>query len=101
MLCRPERSWSGVRDSSEALFIFSFIPNDYGRYHGKVPVFGSLFTLLTLCLPFLNNTRRIWCLVTLTLMAIVTWYSVHHQDRYLQTIVPWMAAVTAAIIIRI
>lgn len=100
-LWRPERSWSGFRESLEALFTFSFIPNDYGRYHGKVPVFGSLFTLLTLCLPFLKNTRRIWGLVALTLVAIFTWYSVHHQDRYLQTVVPWMAAVTAAIIIRI
>jgi len=96
---RPERSWSGVRESLKALFTFSFIPNDYGRHHGKVPVFGSLFTLLILCLPFLKNTRRIWGLVALTLVAIFTWYSVHHQDRYLQTIVPWMAAVTAAIII--
>ena len=98
---RPERSWSGIRESLEALFTFSFIPNDYSRYHGNVPVFGSLFTLLTLCLPFLKNTKRIWGLVALTLVGIFTWYSVHHQDRYLQSIVPWMAAVTAAIIIRI
>jgi hypothetical protein len=98
---RPERSWSGVLESVEALFTFSFVPHDYGRFHGKVPVFGSLFTLLTLCLPFLKNTRRIWGLVALTLTAGFMWYSVHHQDRYLQTIVPWMAAVTAAIIIRI
>ena len=55
----------------------------------------------TLCLPFLRNTKRIWGLVALTLMALFTWYSIHHQDRYLQTLVPWMATVTAAIIIRI
>jgi hypothetical protein len=100
-LWRPERSWSGIGESLKALFTFSFIPNDYGSHHGKVPVFGSLFTLLTLCLPFLKNTKRIWGLVALTLVAIFTWYTVHHQDRYLQTIVPWMAAVTAAIIVRI
>jgi len=98
---RPERNWAGIRESLGALFTFSFVPHDYPRFHGKVPVFGSLFTLLTLCLPFLKNTRRTWGLVALTLLAIFTWYSVHHQDRYLQTIVPWMAAVTAAIIIRI
>jgi hypothetical protein len=98
---RPERSWSGLLESLKTLFTFSFAPNDYARFHGKVPVFGSLFTLLTLTLPFLKNTRRIWGLVALTLAAVLTWYSVHHQDRYLQTIVPWMAAATAAIIIRI
>jgi len=98
---RPERSWAGVIESLEALFTFSFAPHDYGRYHGRVPVFGSLFTLLTLCLPFLKNSKRIWGLVALTLVGVFTWYSVHHQDRYLQTLVPWMAAVTAAIIIRI
>ena len=100
-LWRPERSWSGILDSLSALFTFSFLPNNYGRLHGNVPVFGSLFTLLTLCLPFLKDTKRIWGLVALTLVAVFTWYSVHHQDRYLQTLVPWMAAVTAAIIIRI
>ncbi len=98
---RPERSWSGILESLTALFTFSFVPHDWNRFHGKVPVFGSLFTLLILCLPFLKNTKRIWGLVGLTLAAVFTWYSVHHQDRYLQTLVPWMAAVTAAIIIRI
>jgi hypothetical protein len=98
---RPERSWSGILESLGALFTFSFVPNDWSHFHGKIPVFGSLFTLLTLCLPFLKNTKRIWGLVTLTMVAVFTWYTVHHQDRYLQTLVPWMAAVTAAIIIRI
>ena len=98
---RPERSWAGFLESLKTLFTFSFTPHDYTNYHGNVPVFGSLFTLLTLCLPFLKNTKRIWGLVALTLLGVFTWYLVHHQDRYLQTLVPWMAAVTAAIIIRI
>lgn len=98
---RPERNWSGFLESLSALFTFSFVPNDWSRFHGKVPVFGSLFTLLTVCLPFFRNTKRIWGLLALTLAALFTWYSIHHQDRYLQTLVPWMAAVTAAIIIRV
>ncbi|MGB8221287.1 MAG: hypothetical protein WCF10_01810, partial [Polyangiales bacterium] len=96
---RPTRDWKGLLESLRALFTFSFVPHDYPRFHGKVPVFGSLFTLLTLCLPFLKNTKRIWGLVALTLSAVFFWYSVHHQDRYLQTVAPWMATVTAAIII--
>ena len=96
---RPERDWNGVKEALTAMFSFSFFPHDYSRYHGKVPVFGSLFTLLLLCLPFFKNTKRIWGLVLMTQVAIFTWYMLHHQDRYLQTLVPWMAAVTAAIII--
>lgn len=98
---RPPQNWEGVKQAFKALFTFSFIPHDYARYHGKVPVFGSLFTLLLFCLPFFRRTKRIWGLAIMTHVAIFTWYMLHHQDRYLQTLVPWMAAVTAAIIIRI
>lgn len=98
---RPAAGWEGIKDAIEVLFTFSFVPHDYGSYHGKVPVFGSLFTLLLLTLPFFKQTRRIWGLTLMTLGAIFTWYLLHHQDRYLQALVPWMAAVTAALIIRI
>lgn len=96
---RPTRDLAGVVETLEALVTFSFIPNDYARYHGKVPTFGSLFTLLILCLPLFRRTRRIWGLVAATHLALFLWYWVHHQDRYLQVIVPWMAAVVAAILI--
>jgi hypothetical protein len=33
------------------------------------------------------------------LIGVFIWYWVHHQDRYLQIIVPWMAAVVAATMI--
>ena len=98
---RPSQNWEGVKEALKALFTFSFVPHDYPRYHGKVPVFGSLFTLLMVCLPFFRGTMRIWGLAVMTHLSIFTWYMLHHQDRYLQTLLPWMAAVTAAIIIRI
>lgn len=98
---RPDRSWAGVKETLEAMVKFSFIPHDYPRYHGKVPVFGSLYTLLLLTLPFFRRAGRIWLLVIMTQVAILTWFWIHHQDRYLQTLMPWMAAVTAALIIRI
>ena len=98
---RPEGDWEGVKGTLKALVTFSFVPNDYGRYHGDVPVFGSLYTLLLVCLPFLKRARRIWLLVILTQVAIFMWFWIHHQDRYLQTLMPWMAAVTAALIIRV
>jgi hypothetical protein len=98
---RPSRDWQGVKETLEALATFSFVPHDYKRFHGNVPVFGSLYTLLLLCLPFLKRAKRIWLLVILTQIAIFTWFWIHHQDRYLQTLMPWMAAVTAALIIRV
>ena len=60
-----------------------------------MPVFGSLFTLLSVCLPFLRRTRRLWALTGATLLAVAVWYWTHHQDRYLETLLPWMTAVTA------
>lgn len=95
----PERSMAGLKETLKALYNFSFIPNDYKRYHGVVPVFGSLFTLSLVCLPFLpaRRTRRIWVLVGYVHVGLFIWYWMHHQDRYLQAIAPLMAAGTAAI----
>ena len=78
------RDLDGLWKTLKAVFTFAFIPNDYSRNHGNVPVFGSLFTLLIPCLIFLKKTRRIWMLVAIVDVAILTWYWVHHQDRYLQ-----------------
>ena len=57
---KPTRDWAGVKKTLEALFTFSFVPNDWPKFHGKVPVFGSLFTLALLALPFVRASRRVW-----------------------------------------
>lgn len=95
---RPKRDLTGLWASIKVLFTYSFIPNDWSKFHGKVPVFGSLFTLLMFCLPFVRRARRLWGLFAAVHLGIFCWYWVHHQDRYLQTILPWMAAGTAAAI---
>ena len=77
-------------------FAFSFAPNDWARYHGDAPVFGSLFTILLLALPFLRGTKRVWWIYAAAQLGVGVWYWTSHQDRYLQAIVPWMAAGTAA-----
>ena len=97
---RPDRNWAGFVETLKALLSFSFVPHDYKRYHGMVPVFGSLYTLLLLTLPFFKRAKRIWLLVGFAQLALFIWYWIHHQDRYLQTLMPWFAAVTAALIIR-
>lgn len=93
----PSRDLEGLVATFKTLVTFSFKPNDWKHLHGVVPVFGSLFTLLLVALPFLRKTKRIWLLVAWIHVAIFAWYSVHHQDRYLQGLLPLMAAVTAAI----
>jgi hypothetical protein len=49
-----------------------------------------------LWLPFLRNTKRTWLLFGATLTGLFFWYFFNHHERYLQPIVPWMAAVAAA-----
>ncbi|HEY3497061.1 MAG TPA: hypothetical protein VGK73_20320 [Polyangiaceae bacterium] len=95
----PERNWEGLRETLAQLFWYSFDPHDWKRFHRDVPVFGSLFTLLLFCLPFVRGTKRIWVLVAWVHLAIFAWYSVHHQDRYLQGVLPLMASVTAAVLL--
>lgn len=96
---RPEGTLGErLKETTLALFTFSFEPHDWGSFHGKVPVFGSLFTLFTFCLPFLGVRRRLWGLVLSTYVGIFVWYWASHQDRYLQALVPCMAASTAAVI---
>jgi hypothetical protein len=90
-----------VKQAFTALFMFAFVPHDWWSMHRDVPVFGFLFTLLLLVLPCLRATRRIWLLVAWAELAILIWFCVHHEDRYLQTIMPWLAAVTGAIIVLI
>ena len=43
---QPPHNFAGLLTSFKALFTFSFVPNDWGKLHGRTPVFGSLFTLL-------------------------------------------------------
>ena len=99
LLWKPTRDLAGLLQTLQALFSWSFIPNDWPKFHRTVPVIGSLFTLLLACLPFLKNTKRIWILVLWVHLGIFGWYSIHHQDRYLQGLMPLMAAATVAIAI--
>ena len=97
-LWRPERTLEGVGKTLGTLFTFSFAPNDWGQFHGSLPVFGSLFTFSLAALPFLKHTKRIWGLYGATHLGILVWYWTHHQDRYLQAAMPWMAAATVAVL---
>ncbi len=96
---RPETNWDGLLDSLKVLLTFSIDPHDWGEFHGKVPVFGSLFTVALLCMPFVRSSKRLWVLFGCVHLGIFTWFWVHHQDRHLQTLMPLMAAATAAVFV--
>lgn len=95
----PTRDVPGLLKTVQSYATFSFIPNDWGKFHRGVPVFGSLFTLAIPPLFFLRRTKAIWLMIGWTVLAVFAWYSVHHQDRYLQGLVPLFASVAMAVFI--
>jgi hypothetical protein len=75
---------------------FPFRTRERPDFHKDWPIFGPLFHLSLLWLPFLGRARRPWLLAGSTFVGLFCWYSLSHQERYLQPLVPWMAAVAAA-----
>ena len=88
-----------LKETFLAVFTFAFVPHDWMPFHGKVPVFGFLFTGVSVLLPFIRGARRLLMLAGWTLLGIFLWYWTYHQDRYLQSLLPWMAVVTAVFLI--
>jgi hypothetical protein len=95
----PERDLNGLLETLQALVTFSFDPHDWKRFHHDVPVFGSLFTLLIPTLLLCRGVKRTAWLVGWIHVAIFAWFSVHHQDSYLQGLMPLMASATASMLI--
>ncbi len=88
-------------ESTRALATFAFEAHDWPPFHRDWPVFGFLFTLLLPYLVILKGGWRIRALGGAALMGVFVWYWTFHEDRYLQALVPWMAAVVAAVIWRL
>jgi hypothetical protein len=86
----------GVGAALLSTLTFSFLPNDWTFLHRDVPIFGSLFTLTLPILPVLKRAGRVWGIYLAAMLAVFFWYLLAHYDRYLQAIVPLMAAGTAA-----
>lgn len=95
----PAPGAAGWMETLRALLSFSFKPHEYPEYNAGHPIFGSLFslTLLPLLLLFpLRRGRRALLAHLGTLLGVLIWYRIHHQDRYLLALLPWMCAVTSA-----
>jgi hypothetical protein len=99
-LWQPNRDLGGVLRTVRATIDFSFDPNNWRTLHGELPIVGSLYTLLLPVALCLRMGRRFWALVGMTQLGLFGWFWVHHQDRYLQVLMPFMAAVTAAVLVR-
>lgn len=94
-LHHPPLSVESALDMLKTLATFSFVPHDFPQFHRDVPVFGSLFTLVTPLIFFLGRRPRLNWLIAGTYAGIAAWFWIHQFDRYLQPLVPWMAAATA------
>ena len=95
----PAPGMKGITDALLSTLTFSFVPNDWWSYHHDVPVFGSLFTLTLLCLPWLRAPARLYLAYLGAMATLVAWYLMNHQDRLLQAWLPVMAGATGATLI--
>ena len=85
-------------ESAVGTATFAFKAHDWPLFHGDWPVFGFLFTLLA---PYLLLIRGAWrprAVAAAAFAGVFIWYWTAHEDRYLQALLPWMAAVVAAVI---
>jgi hypothetical protein len=89
-----EKLWQALKLG----FTCSFEP--HYSFTNAVPMLGSLFVLLLPVALFAPGKRRLWIGIIATYVATVTWAWTYVVDRYLQAVVPMMAAVTAALIVR-
>jgi len=81
---------------------FSFSPDGGFTWDNtELPLFGSLFTLLIPVLLVMRKTRRIWWQVGAIHLGLACWFLTTHQERFLQALAPWLAAVTAVILFRL
>jgi hypothetical protein len=92
------RSMRGVLETLAAPFNFAFVPHDWGKFHGRIPVFGFLYTVTMPAILFVQKRARIITLYVVITIGLMFWYWTFHQDRYLQALIPWMAACISAIV---
>jgi hypothetical protein len=91
----------GIVAALKATVTFSFIPNDWQQFHRDVPIFGSVFTLTLPCLFFARGAWRFAWVHLTVMVGLFVWYLLSHYDRFLQALLPLMAAATAATLLAI
>jgi hypothetical protein len=86
-----------LRDALRYSFTYSFESPYQPRF---APFLGSMFTLSLPLLPFLRDARRIVAAALVGYLTIFAWAFTFRVDRNLQIIVPLLAAVSAAVLVR-
>jgi len=94
----PEALGERFSKAFEMAFTFSFVP--HYSFVNNLPVFGSTFTLLLPVLLILKDARRLRVVALISLGTLVMWALSYWVDRNLQTFLPVLIAVTAAIMVR-
>ncbi len=96
---RGDTWWEKIRNALQTSVTFAFTHDGQSVFPGPVrPGFGALFTLSTPLLLLLRPRRRLWIVVGAMYLGLVTWYLTSHQQRFLQTLMPCMAAATVALL---
>ncbi len=87
---------SKIKELPRVLLEFSFVPHGWAETRGGRPNFGSLFTLLLPLMLWIRPRSRVMTLAVCAHMGLAVWFLTYAYDRYLQALLPWMAACTAA-----
>ncbi len=96
---RPPGSWvENVLAALRTVLSFAFEPHDWKAFHRSLPIFGFMATAALVCAPFVARARRLWMVLAASHLGIFVWYWGSHQDRYLQILLPWLAAGAAAFV---
>jgi hypothetical protein len=88
-----------LRHALQLFFTFSFKP--HYTFNNDVPSFGSLFTLLLPAILFVRARRSMAIAVIIASGALMTWCLTFNVDRNLQTFLPILVCVTAALLVKL
>lgn len=88
---------SRIAEVSDAVFDYHLNLYTWRDFTNGLPVFGSLFAISLVLLPFLRGAKRLWALVLAIHAGIAIWFVLAHQMRYLLILVPLMAAACAVL----
>lgn len=88
------RIWKAL----ELIFTFSFEP--HYSFVSNLPNFGFAFTIALPLLFVIERSRRLWFGALIGLGTVMMWAMSYWVDRNLQTILPVLAAASAAILLR-
>lgn len=92
----PKSGLVGYLQTTAKVFGFSFMSHDFHWLTKGRPMAGSLFTLTMIPLAIVSASRRVIGVALLVHACVLCWALSHAQDRFLQTILPIMVAMTAA-----